>query len=242
MIIYGKNAIKEALNSDVTINKLFVENGKRLDKFEQEILELAKAKKIKIAYEPKNFLTQKCTNSNHQGFIADITKFVYSTINDILENAHKKDEQPFILILDSITDPQNFGAIIRSAECAGVHGIIISKDRSCNVNETVYKTSSGAVSDMLIAKVTNIAREIENLKKENIWVYGLELGGKNIYDTKLGGAIALVVGSEGNGLRQLVKETCDEIISLPMQGQINSLNASVATGIAVYEILRQRLG
>lgn len=241
MIIYGKNAVREALKNNVTINKLFIESGKHLDKAEQEILEKARAMKIKIFFEPKNLLNQKCQNAAHQGFLAEITEYVYSSTTDILENARKKDEQPFVLILDSITDPQNFGAIIRTAECAGVHGIIISKDRSCNVNEVVYKTSAGAVSNMLIARVPNIAREIENLKKQNIWVYGLELGGKNIYDTKLSGAIALVIGSEGNGLRQLVKETCDEIITLPMKGQINSLNASVATGIAVYEILRQRV-
>lgn len=242
MIIYGKNAINETLNSGISVNKLFVENRRHFDKYEQEILDKAKAKKLKVSYELRSFLTQKCASQNHQGFVADVTEFVYCKINDILEKARKNDEPPFILILDGITDPQNFGAIIRSAECSGIHGIIISKDRSCNVNEVVYKTSAGAVSNMLIARVTNIVREIENLKKQNIWVYGLEVGGKSIYDTKLGGAIALVTGSEGKGLRQLIKETCDDIISLPIKGQISSLNASVATGIAIYEILRQRLG
>lgn len=242
MIIYGKNAIKEALNSGKTINKLFVENRRYFDKSEQEILDKAKSKIVKISFEQKNFLTQKCASPNHQGFVADITEFVYCTTKDILEKASKNDEPPFILILDGITDPQNFGAIIRTAECSGVHGIIISKDRSCSVNEIVYKTSAGAVSNMLIAKVTNLNREIENLKRQNVWIYGLEVGGKNIYNTNLKGAIALVTGSEGKGLRQLVQETCDEIVSLPLKGQISSLNASVATGIAVYEILRQRLG
>lgn len=241
MIIYGKNAIKEALESKVSINKLFVEQKRYFDANEQEILETAKSKNVKISFEQKNFLTQKCSSKNHQGFVADITDFVYCTTKEILEKAQKLGETPFILILDGITDPQNFGAIIRSAECSGIHGIVISKDRSCNVNEVVYKTSSGAVSKMLIAKVTNLVREIENLKKQNIWIYGLEVGGKNIYNTKLDGAIALVTGSEGKGLRQLIKENCDEIVSLPMKGQINSLNASVATGIAIYEVLRQRL-
>ena len=157
-----------------------------------------------------------------------------------MDYAAAKEESPFLVILDSIEDPHNLGAIIRTCECAGVHGIIIPKHRACQVNETVIRTSAGATSNMKIASVTNLNQTIEVLKQKGVWVYGLELGGKDIYKTNLTGSIALVVGSEGFGLSRLVKENCDEIVTLPQRGQINSLNASVACGIAVYEILKQR--
>ena len=148
---------------------------------------------------------------------------------------------PFVVILDSIADPHNLGAIIRTAESAGVHGIILQKDRACPVNETVYKTSAGAISNMLIARVVNISQEIEFLKKQGLWIYGLELGGVDFYKTNLTGPIAIVIGSEGEGIRALVKKNCDNVLTLPMKGQVNSLNASVAGGVAIYEILRQRI-
>ena len=162
------------------------------------------------------------------------------SVDDILKKAEDKGESPFIVILDGIEDPHNMGAIIRTCECAGVHGIVIPKHRSCQVNDTVIKTSAGATLNMLVASVTNLNNTIEYLKKNNVWVYGLELGGKDIYKTNLSGSIALVVGSEGFGISRLVKENCDEIVSLPQKGKINSLNASVACSIAVYEILKQR--
>ncbi|MDD2445354.1 MAG: 23S rRNA (guanosine(2251)-2'-O)-methyltransferase RlmB [Clostridia bacterium] len=239
MNIYGKNAIAEALDS-VTINKLFIDKNMPFDKYNQKIIDDAKRKNVKVYFESKNVLSQKCGSVKHQGFVAEITEFVYSETEDILKIAESKNEQPFILVLDGITDPQNLGAIIRSAECFGVHGIIIQKDRACSINETVYKTSAGAINNMLIARVVNLNREIEYLKKNNVWIYGVELGGEELSKTKLDGALALVIGSEGKGIRQLVKENCDFVVSIPMKGAINSLNASVATGIALYEVTRQK--
>jgi 23S rRNA (guanosine2251-2'-O)-methyltransferase len=240
MIIYGKNAVKESLQSDTTFNKLFVQKGAH-DKIGQEIIDLAKSKKIKIYFEQDTFLSRKSGTPKHQGFVAEITEFKYCTVEEILQTASEKGEPPFILILDSILDPHNLGAIIRSAECCGVHGIIIQKDRSCPVNQTIYKTSAGAVGNMKIAKVVNLSREIEFLKKKGVWVNALEYGGDDIFTSDLTGSIAIVVGSEGDGVRPLVKSSCDRILSIPLRGQINSLNASVATGVAIYETLRQRL-
>jgi len=239
MIIYGKNAVKEAISSGLTINKIWVENGVK-DEMGQQILNLARDKKIKLSFEPQNILFQKCHTPKHQGFVAETTDFEYCKTSDILDKATKKEELPFVLILDGIMDPHNLGAIIRTAEAGGVHGIILQKDRACAVNETVFKTSAGAISNMLISRVVNLSKEIEYLKKQGLWVFGLELGGTGIYKTNLTGPIAVVIGSEGYGLKDLVRKNCDNIITLPMKGQVNSLNASVATGIAVYEILRQR--
>ena len=172
--------------------------------------------------------------------MAEITEFKYSSVQDILLRAEEKEEQPFVLVLDEIADPHNLGAIIRTAEAIGVHGIVLQKDRACAVNDTVHKTSAGAISNMLIARETNLTQVLTFLKKQGLWVFGLELGGSDIFHTNLKGPIALVVGSEGFGIKDLVKKNCDEIISLPMRGQVNSLNASVASGIALYEIARQR--
>ncbi len=239
MIVEGKNAVRELINSGATINKLYVENNLR-DGVSNQIIALAKSKKIRIDFVPKEVLDKKSPTKRHQGFLCDTVDFVYCDVDDILKNAENKGEAPFIVILDGIEDPHNMGAIIRTCECAGVHGIIIPKHRSCQINDTVIKTSAGATLNMLVASVTNLNSTIEYLKKNNVWVYGLELGGKDIYKTNLSGSIALVVGSEGFGISRLVKENCDEIISLPQKGKINSLNASVACSIAVYEILKQR--
>lgn len=239
MIIYGKNAVREAIVGGKTINKLMVENGAK-DKSGQEILALAKQNRIKIVFESKQNLFKKCGTQKHQGFVAEITEFKYSTPADILAKAEEKEEQAFVLVLDEIADPHNLGAIIRTAEAIGVHGIILQKDRACAVNDTVFKTSAGAISNMLIARETNLTQVLNYLKKQGLWVFGLELGGNDIYKTNLKGPIALVVGSEGFGIKDLVKKNCDEIVSLTMRGQVNSLNASVASGIALYEIARQR--
>lgn len=239
MFIYGKNAIKEALASGKTFNRLLVEFGRK-DAIGEKIISDAKNAKIKVDFANKVTLTKFAGTEKHQGFVADVTNFAYCTTGDILLHAEQREELPFVLILDGITDPHNLGAIIRTAEACGVHGIIIQKDRACAVNDTVYKTSAGAINNMKIARVTNLSQEINFLKKRGLWVYGLELGGADIYKTNLTGPIALVIGSEGFGIKDLVKTNCDSIITLPMNGKINSLNASVATGIAVYEILRQR--
>lgn len=239
MIIYGKNAVREAIISGKTINKLMVENGPK-DKIGSEILSLARENRIKIAFETKQNLFKRSGTQKHQGFVAEITEFKYSSVQDILLRAEEKEEQPFVLVLDEIADPHNLGAIIRTAEAIGVHGIVLQKDRACAVNDTVHKTSAGAISNMLIARETNLTQVLTFLKKQGLWVFGLELGGSDIFRTNLKGPIALVVGSEGFGIKDLVKKNCDEIISLPMRGQVNSLNASVASGIALYEIARQR--
>lgn len=239
MIIYGKNAVCEAMLGGKTINKLMVENGQK-DKQTLDILTLARRNKLKISYETAQNLTKRTGTPKHQGVVAEITDFVYSTPREIIERAEEKGELPFVLVLDEIADPHNLGAIIRTAESIGVHGIILQKDRACAVNDTVYKTSAGAIANMLIARETNLSQVLEYLKHKGLWVFGLELGGQDIYRTNLKGPIALVIGSEGSGIKQLVKKNCDEIITLPMHGQVNSLNASVATGIALYEIARQR--
>ena len=240
MLIYGKNAIREAINSGKTINKLFVENGAK-DNVGAELLNLARSNKIKIVFETRQNMQKKVNTNKHQGFIAEITDFSYSTTSEILKLAEEKGEHPFVVVLDSIMDPHNLGAIVRTAEAIGVHGIILQKDRAVAVNDTVYKTSAGAISNMKIARVVNLSNEINYLKKQGLWVYGLELGGEGLYSTNLKGPIALVVGSEGFGMKELVKKNCDSIVTLPMRGQVNSLNASVACGVALYEIARQRM-
>lgn len=234
MIISGKNSVTEALNGNTSINKIqIIKNGRG---FEQ-IVELALAKKVRFEFVDKSILDRQSTQN--QGVVADVIDFEYCEVSDILEHAQKLQQSPFILILDGIEDPHNFGAIIRSAECAGVHGIIISKHRAVPVNETVVKTSAGAISNMKIARVTNVNQAIDYLKENNVWVFGAESTGESIYKTVLTGAIAIVIGSEGEGISRLTLEKCDGIISLPLFGKVNSLNASVACGITLYEVVRQ---
>ena len=239
MLIEGKNAVRQALDSEITINKLMVDRN--LEHRHDEIISAAYKKKIRVEFLPKMVLDKKSQTGHHQGFIAEAVEFQYSELEDILAKAKEKDETPFIVLLDGIEDPHNFGAIIRSCECAGVHGIIIPKNRACLVNETVIRTSTGAISNMLIAKVTNLKDAIDDLKDNNVWVYVAETGGEDIYKKKLNGAVAVVIGSEGNGVKQSIRSYCDGIITLPLKGKVNSLNASVACGIVVFEILRQKL-
>lgn len=239
MIIEGKNAVFEALNSGVTINKFYAENNLR-DNISNKIIKLAKDNGIRINFVNKEALDNISKTKKHQGFVIDTVDFVYSELEEIIESAKQNPKGAFIVILDGIEDPHNFGAIIRTCECANVDGIIIPIHRACQVTDTVIRISSGASFQTKIARVTNLNQTIEKLKKQDIWVYALELGGENIYKTNLKGNIALVVGSEGFGVSNLVKKNCDGVVTLPMKGKINSLNASVATGIAVYEILNQK--
>lgn len=239
MYIEGKNAIKEALGSGVTINKIFVDKNYQGRK--DDIINLAVQKKVKFEFVPKVFLDKKSKTGHHQGYIADSVDFTYCEIEDILQKAKKLGQKPFIVLLDGIEDPHNFGAIIRSCECAGVHGIVIPKNRAVQVNETVIRTSTGAISNMLIAKVTNLKDAIAYLKENDVWVYGCEASGESIYKKKLDQAIGIVIGSEGFGVKKSILALCDGVISLPMMGKVNSLNASVACGAIIYEILRQRL-
>ena len=236
MKIKGRNAVREALNSDVNIIKIMASNSSK-DKVLLDILNLAKKKGIKIQYLDNKILDRDC--ENNQGIIAETSEFRYSTVDDILNVAKQKNKPNFILILDGIEDPHNFGSIIRVAECLGVDGIIISKNRACPVNDTVSKVSAGAIEHMKIAKVTNINTEIERLKEQNIWVYACELGGIDLDTADLSGNIAIVMGSEGKGVSSLTKKICDGVFSMQMYGHVNSLNVSVATGIILYEIVRR---
>lgn len=239
MYIEGKNAIRQAIESKTTINKVMVDKNYQGRK--DEIINLATQNKIKFEFVPRIVLDKKSKTGHHQGYIAEAVDYEYSSIDDILKKAEEKNEQPFIVLLDGIEDPHNFGAIIRSCECAGVHGIIIPKNRACQVNETVIRTSTGAITNMLIAKVTNLKDAIDELKAHDIWVYAAEADGEPIYDKNLKQNIAIVIGSEGFGTRKSILERCDGVLSLPLNGQVNSLNASVACGIVVFEVVRQRL-
>ncbi len=240
MQIEGRNAVREAFSGKLTINKIMVD--KNLQNRNDEIVKLAQSHKIKLEFLPKAVLDKKSVTHHHQGFIAQVVDFSYCTVQEIVEKAKEKNEQPFIVLLDGIEDPHNFGAIIRSCECAGVHGIVIGKNRCCQVNETVIRTSTGAIANMPIAKVGNIKDAIEELKSHDVWVYAAEIGGENIYQQNLNKPIAVVIGSEGHGIRDVVKSHCDGVITLPLKGKVNSLNASVACGIVIFEILRQREG
>ncbi|MGI5842120.1 MAG: 23S rRNA (guanosine(2251)-2'-O)-methyltransferase RlmB [Christensenellales bacterium] len=235
MIISGKNSVFEAIKSGTTINKISIlKQGKG---FEQ-LIELAKQNKIRFEFVDKAVLDKK--SSFHQGIVAEIVDFDYSSVEDILQVAQSREEDAFVLILDGIEDPHNFGAIIRSAECAGVHGIIILKNRQIPVNDTVVKTSAGAIANMKIARVTNLSQTIDFLKEQGLWVYACEAKGESIYKTNLKGPVAIIIGSEGFGISALTLKKADAVVSLPLFGKVNSLNASVACGISLYEVLRQR--
>ncbi len=233
MQIEGKNQVFQAIDGKMTINKIWIDSNyaKRKD----DIIFLARKNKIRIEFVPKVALDKKSTTSHHQGYIADAVDFAYTPLEKLLENKNK-----FFVLLDGIEDPHNFGAIIRTCECAGVGGIIIPKNRACQVNDTVVRTSTGAIANVQICQVTNLKEAIDKLKQSGVWVYAAETGGENIYSCNLQFPIAVVIGSEGKGVKKSILETCDGILSLPLNGKVNSLNASVACGIVVFEILRQR--
>lgn len=237
-IIYGKNPVKEAIMSGKTINKIYTQGS---TKELYDIIKLAKSKKIIVVESDKTKLDKMCEGKNSQGIVASVTDYEYFTIDDILNEAKKRGEAPFVVILDKIEDPHNLGAIIRTCECMGVHGIIIQKRNACQVTDTVEKVSAGACSFVKIARVTNITESIKYLKENGLWIYGLDMEGSEvIYNTKFDSAIGIVVGNEGSGISRLVKENCDFIINIPMTGNINSLNASVSAAISIYEVGRQK--
>jgi len=238
MNIEGKNQVIEAIKNDSTINKIIVDKNYATRK--DDVISLAKKSKIRIEFMPKKGMDEISKTGHHQGYIAQTIDFVYSEIEDILNSAKEKGHTPFVVLLDGIEDPHNLGAIIRTCECAGVDGIVIPKVRACQVNETVVRTSAGAISNMKIARVTNLKTAIDFLKENGLWIYVAETGGENIYTQNLTGPIAVVIGSEGNGVKQSLKAYCDGILTLPLHGSVNSLNASCASAIVVYEILRQR--
>ena len=240
-LVLGRNAVIEALKSDTTIEYLCVSKGD-LEGSIKVVLSLAKDKNVVIKEVDRRKLNEMCGGANHQGVIAKVTPFKYSEVTDIINRAKRKGEDPFIVILDEIEDPHNLGSIIRTAELCGVHGIIIPKRRNVGVTPTVYKCSAGAIEHMRIAKVTNINATIDQLKEEGIWIYGADIDGKDFsYNTNFSGPCALVIGSEGRGISKLTLKKCDVLVKIPMIGKINSLNASVAGGIMMYEVLKGRL-
>ncbi|WP_035796378.1 23S rRNA (guanosine(2251)-2'-O)-methyltransferase RlmB [Clostridium akagii] len=240
-IIEGRNAVIEALKSDRTIEQILISSGEGHGSI-NVIYALAKEKKIVIKEVDRRKLDNLSVTGSHQGVIAYVTPYKYCEIEDILNYAKEKGEDPFIIILDEIEDPHNFGSIVRTAEVCGAHGIIIPKRRNVGVTPTVYKTSAGAVEYMKISKVTNINAAIDTLKKKGIWAYGAHMDGKSYcFQNNFTGPVALVIGSEGKGISKLTKEKCDVLVKIPMKGNITSLNASVAAGIIMYEILKQKI-
>ena len=242
-LIYGINPVTEAIVSGKTINKIYAQKG---NKEVYQVIQKAKDKKIVVVEAEKLKLDRMITSENEklknsQGIVASVTDYNYFTIDDILQEAYKRNESPFIIILDKIEDPQNLGAIVRSAECLGAHGVIIQKRNAAQVTETVQKVAAGACNYVKIARVTNITESIKYLKKNGLWIYGLDMeGASDIYDTDLTGPIGLVIGNEGSGISKLVLQNCDFVIKIPMVGHIESLNASVSAAISMYEIVRQK--
>lgn len=239
-IIAGRNPVSEALKSGRSIERLLVAHGEMSGSV-KVIVAKAKEKGIPIKEVDSRKLDFMCGNANHQGIIAIAAVKEYASVDEILKIAEEKGEKPFIIILDNIEDPHNLGAIIRTAECAGAHGVIIPKRRAAGLTFSVGKASAGAYEYMPVARVTNIPATIDELKEKGLWIYGADMDGETYCTSDLKGACALVIGSEGKGLQRLVKEKCDVILSLPMLGKINSLNASVAAGVLMYEFTRQRL-
>ena len=238
--VEGRNAVLELLESGRDINKILVANGEKHGSI-HKILAIAKERKIIVTEMERNKLNQIAQTPNNQGVIAIVPPYDYCEVEDILEEAKRKDEMPFILILDGIEDPHNLGSIIRTAETAGVHGIIIPKRRAASVNSTVSKVSAGAVEYMKIARVNNINETIRYLKEQDVWICGTDMDTNTIYtkqDYKM--PIAIVIGSEGFGMSRLVKENCDFLVKIPMKGKITSLNAAVSAGIIMYEVVKNR--
>lgn len=237
--IVGRNAVLEAIRSGRELDFVTVQKGQLTGSINQ-ILALCKKNNIVVKEAEAGKLNELSCGMVHQGVIAQPSAVTYSSVDDILSIAESRNEPPFIVIADQIEDPHNLGAIIRTAEACGVHGIIIPKRRGVGANATVYKTSAGALSHMAVARVTNLTDTIKHLKSKGVWIYGADANGENYCDVKFDGAAALVIGSEGRGISKLVLEQCDFLVSLFMRGKVNSLNASVAGGILMYEIARKR--
>lgn len=235
----GKNPVRELLNSGATIEKISVENGSR-DAEVRALVQIARDKGIKVDYVDRRGLEKVSDTNHHQGIIAFYTEFKYAELNDVIKNAKAEGKDLLFVILDEVLDPHNLGAVIRVAECAGATGVIIPARRSATVNETVIRTSAGATAYVPVIKVSNLNQTIEELKKQNVWVYAADMDSSPMTKTNLKGDIALVIGGEGSGVHALTRKNCDGIISIPMFGKVNSLNASVSAGIVLYEAVRQR--
>ena len=237
----GRDAVMELLRAGRTVDKLFVapdQNGRMAD-----ILAMAKQAGAVITQVDRRKLDAMSETGVHQGVIAQAAAHAYVSLDDILQTAADRGEQPLILICDGLTDPHNLGAVIRSAETAGAHGVVIPKRRSVGLTATAAKASAGAIEHIGVARVTNLAAAIDELKEKGVWVFGADAGGdKQLYDADFAGSTAIVIGSEGNGLSRIVREKCDFIVSIPMKGKVNSLNASAAAAVLLYEAVRQRIG
>ena len=240
-IIEGRNPVIEALRSGREIEKLYITSGSQDGPIKTVVREASK-KKIPVEFVTKAVLDRMSPTGTHQGVIAYAAACSYSTVKEMLKAAEEKGEQPFLFMLDGIEDPHNLGAIIRTANIVGAHGVIIPKNRAASLTAAAARASAGALNYTPVAKVTNLTREIEELKKKGVWFVCADMDGTQMYDLDLSGPVCLVVGSEGSGVSRLVAEHCDMKASIPMRGQINSLNASVAAGVLAYEILRRRLG
>ncbi len=238
--IEGRNAVLEAFRSGRTIDKLYVQDGCQ-DGPVMSIRREAKKQDTLVRFVTRERLDQLSETGKHQGVIAVAAAYEYAEVEDMLQAARDKGEAPFLFILDNIEDPHNLGAIIRTANLAGAHGVIIPKNRAVGLTATVARTSAGALNYTPVAKVTNIAKTIEELKKEGLWFVCADMGGTTMYELKLKGPIGIVIGNEGEGVGRLVREKCDMVASIPMKGDIDSLNASVAAGVLAYEIVRQRM-
>ena len=240
-MIEGRNAVLEAFRSGKPVDKLFVLDGCQ-DSPVRTIVREAKKHDTLVQFVDKERLTQLSQTGRHQGVIAYTAAYEYAQVEDMLALAKERGEDPFLILLDDIEDPHNLGAIIRTANLAGAHGVIIPKRRAVGLTATVAKTSAGAINYTPVAKVTNLTKTMKELKEKGLWFVCADRGGESMYKLNLTGPIGLVIGNEGEGVSRLVKETCDFVASIPMKGDIDSLNASVATGVLAYEIVRQRLG
>lgn len=238
MKVEGRNAVYELLKTDKKIDKVLVQKDLK-DEASKRLVNVIRSHKIKVQAVDKYVIDKESESKRSQGFIAFTSDYKYFELEEIIAEA--KDKDGFIVMLNEILDPHNLGSIIRVCECAGVDGLVIGKDRSASVNDTVMRISAGALNHVKVARVTNINSAIDKLKENGYWIYGAETGGENVYKTDLKGKICLIIGGEDSGVKRLTKEKCDGIISIPMFGKVNSLNASVACGVAVYEAVRQRL-
>ena len=238
-MVAGRNAVMEALKGSRSVNKLMIANGSTEGSI-KEIIAVAKDKGVNIQYWDRSKLDSIARGIRHQGVLAQVAPVRYAELEDILQVAKDRNEPPFIVLLDELEDPHNLGAILRTADAAGVHGVLIPKHRSCPLSATVAKTSAGAVEHVPVARVGNLVQTIKKLKQEGLWVAAADMDGKDYYDTDLTGPLLLIIGSEGQGVGRLVKEQCDFVVRIPMVGKINSLNASVAGSILMYEAMKQR--
>ena len=238
-VISGRNAVKELLSSGRDIEKIYIQSGEREGSVNL-LIGLASERKINIIEADKTKLNAISGGTRHQGVVAIAAERNYSSVEEILEYAESRGEKPFIILLDGVEDPHNLGAIIRSAECCGAHGVIIPKRRAVGLTTTVGKASAGAIEHMRVAKVTNLASAIDELKERGLWFYCADMGGEAYYNTDMKGAVGLVLGSEGFGVSRLVKEKCDFVVSIPLYGSVNSMNVSCAAAVVMAEVAKQR--